>query len=246
MFTSDEIKQIEDIELRHVHALFEDGGLYEQSTSLFVLISTNAELFAFACIKRTRDIFIAISHMKKYSDQQVADGEVPILPNPMIDISFRSCLETVAFGWWILDNQDKAISAIKKDWEIRQGHRDLLREYSDEAVSKCVDPIALYKEGDISFIDIDDLITVEDLPSCKNMISEMEKDLETIVSIPMYKILSHYSTHTTLSSLWPYMHPGLDYGDPSVGEVFIDFFKVSLYGLTVELLKKLVVHLNVK
>ncbi len=246
MFTPDQIKQVEDIKQQYVHALFEDGGLYEQSASSFESISTNAELLAYGCIKRNRDIFIAMSHMKKYSDQQVASGEVPILPNPVIDISFRSCLETAAFGWWILNNPERALSVIKKDWEIRQEHRDLLSEYADEAVSKCVDPIALYKEGRISLINTDDLKTVKGVPTCDYMISKMEKDLEAIVSIPMYKILSHYSTHTTLSSLWPYMHPGPDYGDPSVGENFIDFFRVSLYGLTVELLKLLVIHLNEK
>ncbi|HMS24695.1 MAG TPA: hypothetical protein PKB15_03255 [Acidimicrobiia bacterium] len=246
MFTPDEEQQIKDVEQRCIHALFEDDGLFEQSTLLFESISTNAELVALGCIKRCRDIFIALSHMKKYSDQQIESGDSPILPNPVTDIGLRSCLETVALGWYIMKYPDRALTLIKNDWDYRQDYVNRFHLEKEKVEFNYVDPVSLYRGDENVALTPENLIGLKGLSSTYDMIVELGTDLGTKASAQTYKILCTYAAHPTFSSINPYMGPGPEYVYPRIDETSADFFRINLYGFTVELLKKLVDHLNAK
>lgn len=246
MFTPEEEQQIKDVERRCIQTLFEDDGLFEQSTLLFESISTNAELVALGCIKRCRDIFIAMSHMRRYSEQQIESGDSPILPNPLTDIGLRSCLETVALGWYILKNPDRALTLIKNDWDYRQDYVNRFHLEEERVEFNYVDPVALYRGDEEATLTPEDLLDLKGLPTTYDMVVELGTDLGTKASAQTYKILCTYATHPTFSSIHPYMGPGPAYVYPGIDEKFADFFRLNLYGFTVELLKKLVDQLKAK
>ena len=243
MFTPEEMQQIKYAEQRCEHALFEDDGLFEQSTLLFESISTNAELVALGCIKRCRDIFIAISHMRRYSEQQIDSGDSPILPNPVTDIGLRSCLETVALGWYILKNPDRALTLIKNDWDYRQDYVERFHLENERVDFNYVDPVSLFRGDEEAALTPADFLGLKGLSSTYDMIVELGMDLGTKASAQTYKILCTYAAHPTFSSLNPYMGPGPAYVYPRIDENSADFFRINLYGFTVELLKKLVEQL---